>query len=71
MKNDDLSRSGIFKKTGIRGYLLRTFPAVVPAPLAAVGTVGLLDDIGVMALLADRAVAFHLRLGLGLFFHGE
>jgi hypothetical protein len=53
-----------------RKYLLYAFPAVEPAPLAAVAAVGLLDDIGIMTLLTDRAITFHPK-GLGFFFHGE
>jgi hypothetical protein len=40
----------------------------VPAPLAPVAAIGFQYDIGILAVLTDRAILFHPRC-LRLFFH--
>lgn len=56
------------KKRVCRG--LSALLVLVPAALAAVAAVGLQYDVGILALVADRAVVFH-PFGLGLFIHGD
>jgi len=53
-----------------RPALHAAFCAVVPAPLATVTAIRLLDDIGILALVTDRSIMFYFDI-LWLFFHGD